>query len=232
MWSVDGTMDYWELKHVVLCIVGLACTLLLWLPYTLTLLLVPCLKWWDHLKPLRWINKLKPFYDAYHGPFKYKIQYQSWTGVLLIVRGMVFVVFTITSTSNPNANILFLVVIATVLLMYSAMVGLLYKKWYVSLLENLYILNLLILGGGFLFTQINSRDKNERNALNPVVATSISLALIQFVCIVVFHLVYKCIPKKVCVTKREKIPQPKKVEMNTDHDLSYNDYELRESLLD
>ena len=145
---------------------------------------------------------------------------------------MVFVVFTITTTSNPNANILFLVVIATVLLMYSAMVGLLYKKWYVSLLENLYILNLLILGGGFLFTQINSRDKNEGNALNPVAVTSISLALFQFVCIVVFHLVYKCLPKKACVTKQKDIPQPNKVVMNTDHDLSYNDYELRESLLD
>ena len=73
VWSVDGTMGYWELKHVGLCIVGLACSILLWLPYTLTLLLVPCLKRWDHLKPLRWINKLKPFYDAYHGPFKDKI---------------------------------------------------------------------------------------------------------------------------------------------------------------
>ena len=230
VWSVDGTMDYWEPKHVILFIVGLACSILLWLPYTLTLLLVPCLKRWDHLKPLRWINKLKPFYDAYHGPFKYKIQYQCWIGVLLIVRGMVLIIFTITSTSNPNANILFLVVMATVLLMYSAMVGFPYKKWYTALLENLYILNLQILGGGFLFTQINSRDTNEGNVLNPVVATSISLALFQFVCIVVFHLVYKCLPKKACVMKQKKIPQPKKVVTITD--LSYNDYELRESLLD
>ena len=232
VWSVDGTMDYWEPKHVVLFIVGLTCSIFLWLPYTLTLLLVPCLKWWDHLKPLRWINKLKPFYDAYYGPFKDKIQYQCWIGVLLIVRGIALVIFANTSVNYPNANILFLVVIAIVLLMYSAMVGLLYKKWYISLLENLYILNLGILGGGFLFTQINSQDKNERNDLNPAAVTSISLAVIQFVCIVVFHLVYKCLPRKACVMKRKEIPQPKKVAMNTDHDLSYHDYELRESLLE
>ena len=223
VWSVDGTMEYGELKHVVLCIVGLACSIFLWLPYTLTLLLVPCLKRWGHLKPLCWINKPKPFYDAYYGPFKdaviadyvycrvkHHIRYQSWIGALLIVRGMMFVVFTTTSTSNPNANILFLVVIATVLLMYSAMVGLLYKKWYVSLLENLYILNLLILGGGFLFTQINSQANlnREENDVNPVVIVSISTALIQFVGIVVFHFVYKCVPKKLEQNKNEKKTPP------------------------
>ena len=240
VWSVDGTMGYWELKHVFLFLAGLVCLIVLWLPYTLTLLLVPCLKRWDHLKPLRWINNLKPFYDAYYGPFKDKIRYQCWTGVLLIVRGMVLIIFTITSTSNPNANILFLVVIATALLMYSAMVGLPYKKWYVSLLENLYILNLLILGGGFLFTQTNSQaniDNNEN--LNPVVATSISLALIQFVCILLFHL-YKrlklvfnlvCKRREASANGQTKLNARQQRSITENIDRSYGN-ELRESLLD
>ena len=240
VWSVDGTIGYWELKHVFLFLAGLVCLIVLWLPYTLTLLLVPCLKRWDHLKPLRWINNLKPFYDAYYGPFKDKIRYQCWTGVLLIVRGMVLIIFTITSTSNPNANILFLVVIATALLMYSAMVGLPYKKWYVSLLENLYILNLLILGGGFLFTQTNSQaniDNNEN--LNPVVATSISLALIQFVCILLFHL-YKrlklvfnlvCKRREASANGQTKLNARQQRSITENIDRSYGN-ELRESLLD
>ena len=237
VWSFDGTIQYWELKHVFLFLAGLVCLIVFWLPYTLTLLLVPCLKRWDHLRPLRWINKLKPFYDAYYGPFKDKIQYQCWIGVLLIVRGMVLIIFTTTSTSNPNANILFLVVTTTVLLTYSAMVGHPYKKWYISLLENLYIMNLGILGGGFLFTQINSREKHVENVLNPVVATSISLALIQFVCIVLFHL-YKrlkvvfnhaCKCREASATGQTKGWQDHSIRENIDH--SYNN-ELRESILE
>ena len=240
VWSLDGTVQYWELKHVFLFLTGLVCLIVFWLPYTLTLLLVPCLKRWDHLKPLRWINKLKPFYDAYYGPFKDKIQYQCWIGVLLIVRGMVLIIFTITSTSNPNANILFLVVIATVLLMYSAMVGHPYKKWYTALLENLYILNLGILGGGFLFTQLNSQANiNNDENLNPVVATSISLALIQFVYILLFHL-YKrlkvvfhlvCKRREASANEQTKLKARQQRSITENLDRSYGN-ELRESLLD
>ena len=229
VWSFDGTVEYWESKHIILFLAGLVCLILLWLPYTLSLLLVPCLRRWDHLKPLHWINKLKPLYDAYYGPFKDKICSQCWIGVLLIIRGMVLAIFATTSANNPKAHILFLVVIAMALLMYGVTVEGLYKKWYVSLFENLYILNLAILGGGFLFTEANSQANfnREENDLNPVVIVSISIALIQFFCIVVFHLVYKCLPRKIGASKN--LQQHSIIESTG---RSYNNNQLRESLLD
>ena len=244
VWAIDGNVKYWGPKHVGLFVIGIICFIVLWPPYTLTLLLVPCLKRWDHLKPLRWINKLKPFYDSYYGPFKDKIHCQCWIGALLIIRGMVLVTFASTSTSNPNANILFLVVIVTILLTYGAIVGRQYKKWHMSLLENLYILNLGILGGSFLFTQLNCRanSNNQENAIDPGIKmlylVSISLAMIQATCIVIFHLIqqcqdrfYKCQNRRkgeVAIGQTNPLPQLSKVE---NIDRSYSN-ELRESLLD
>ena len=178
VWSLDGNVRYGETPgHIVLMVVALPFALLL-LPFTLTLLLVPLLRAKSHIRPFHWINTQKPFFDAYYGPFKDKKQHQMWTGILLLSRVVILVVFTSTSSSSPKANILVMIIISTLLLMYNTM-GPLYKKWSLSLLENTYIVNLILLGGAFLSSEYSSKS-----ILNPVVTTSVVMALISFICTV------------------------------------------------
>ena len=150
VWAYDGRIGYFSPEHAGLCVVALAALLLLWLPYTSTVLLVPWLRRKAHLKPLHWVNKLKPFYDAYYGPFKDKHHY--WVGVLLLIRAIVQLIITISFTIQPNFIVLAIIVISTCLLMYTAQTGGLYKKWYVTLLETSFYLNLVIFGGGVFYS--------------------------------------------------------------------------------
>ncbi len=206
VWSLDGNIEYGITPgHIVLMLVALLFMLLFWMPFTLTLFLVPFLKAKSDRQPLRWINTFMPFFDAFYGafysPFKDKQQHQVWTGILLISRVMILIVFSETSTSNPSANILIFTIIATLLLLYTSIVGYLYKQWFASVLEVLYLFNLIILGGAFLFYRI---DVREMETLNPVTATSVCIALLQFACIIIFHIAKKIGPKRQRLSKKKK----------------------------
>ncbi|XP_064386312.1 uncharacterized protein LOC135334882 [Halichondria panicea] len=205
VWSLDGNVEYGVTPgHIVLIVVALLFMLLFWLPFTLTLLLVPFLKAKSDYRPLCWINTFKPVFDTYYGPFKDKQQHQVWTGILLISRVVILIVFSTTSTSNPNANILVMTIIATLLLLYTLIVGYLYKQWFASVLEVLYLINLIILGGAFLFYQTQPEDVRQKDTINPVTATSVCIALLQFACIIIFHIAKTVGPKLQRLAKKKR----------------------------
>ena len=207
VWSLDGNIRYGVTPgHIVLIVVALLFLILFLLPFTLTLLLVPFLRAKSHLRPLHWINTLKPFFDTYYGPFKDKKHHQVWTGILLISRVVILIVYASTSTYSPNANILLMAVIATLLLMYSAMVGLLYKKWSLSLLENTYIINLAILGGAVPSLDIPNVT------LSPFPTTSVVIAQFTFLCAVVIYTAKRIIPVEKILTRPNEEVNPKPVD--------------------
>ena len=188
VWSLDGNIEYGITPgHVGLIVLALLFSILFLLPFTLTLLLVPFLRAKSHLRPLHWINTLKPFFDTYYGPFKDKKQHQVWTGILLISRVVILIVFASTSTHSPNANILLMIIISTSLVIYNTFAGLPYKKWYLSTLEILNLFNLIILGSAFFFYQSLPPEKHQQ--LSPMPATSVCVALFQLICTLIFHLI-------------------------------------------
>ena len=204
VWSLDGNIQYGVTPgHIVLIVVALLFLILFLLPFTLTLLMVPFLRAKSHLRPLCWINTLSPFFDTYYGPFKDKKQHHVWTGILLVSCVVILIVNALTFTSSPNANILLISLTATSLLMYSASVSLLYKKWYLSVLEMSYLLNLIALGGVFLFYQTLPQEDQQSNNLNPVVATSMCIALVQLAFTLIFHLVKQIVPKMIDLRRSE-----------------------------
>ena len=139
------------------------------------LLLVPFLIAISDKKPFLWINKLHPFLDTYYGPFKYEKKCQIWTGVLLLSRVVLLVIYAATSNDFPMVNVQLMGVMASILLVYTALVSLLYKNWYLSLLV-LYLLNLIILSGFF-----------DKDNIATVVTLSVCVALFQFACTTVYH---------------------------------------------
>ena len=124
VWNVDGNIDYLGGKHAVLFAVSL-------------LFLVTGLVYTGLVFSSQWLQRysgkccestrdpvvrLKPLIDAYTGPFKDK--YRFWTGLCLIVRLMLTVVFSFTTTLQYKLNnyIMLLIVIVMIVLIASGRV--------------------------------------------------------------------------------------------------------------
>ena len=97
-------MEYLKGKHIPLFVATLAVLVFLSFPYVLVLTFIPCLQKIETqpFKILCWVPRLKPFFDAYTGP--YKDRYRFWTGFLLVVRTALLLVFAFNYTNEPSLN--------------------------------------------------------------------------------------------------------------------------------
>ena len=180
VWSFDGNLKYCGVPHVFLFIFALVVLLVLWMPYTSVLLSIQLLRKVSELKFFRWVDKMKPIFDAYFSPFKDRHHY--WVGVQLIARGILLITFSLTSSNIPAANYIAMTAVSAVLLFSVAQTGHLYKKLYVSFLETTFLLNLVLLGGGALF--VNLTEGNE----TALIFISVGISFVQFIIILLIHL--------------------------------------------
>ena len=180
VWSFDGNIPYFGTAHAFLFITALAVLLLLWLPFTAILFTHQWLKRKSNLKLLHWINRLKPFFDAYLGQLKATKQY--WFGLLLLARVFLLVLFAVTSTVLPRINILAVAVLGILLLFHNAIFGLVYKSLWLSILELSFIMNLTVVAIISLYLPSNT-DSNIT-----VVFSSIAVAFMKFIGITVYHI--------------------------------------------
>ena len=98
-WLLDGNVECWHGKHLLLVVIGLlfgVATVL----FTLALLLIQPLQRNSHLRGLKWVATLKPFFDAYTSPHVIHNRYRFWNGLLLLFRMICTILFAITSVNN------------------------------------------------------------------------------------------------------------------------------------
>ena len=174
VWSFDGNHQFLSSKHIPLFLFALITFLLLWLPYTAVLLSAQWLRTQTHRKRLHW---LKPFLDAYYGPFKDKHHY--WVGVLLVVRGVLFVFFASFFAVENNVNLL-LTIVSSISLAAFPRVSV-YKNVCLSTLENSFFLNLGVLAAGTLYIRVVGGNQGA------LVITSVSIAFLEFCGILILH---------------------------------------------
>ena len=179
VWSFDGNVPYFGAAHTILFLVALAALLLLWLPYTTVLLTLQWLRRKSYVKPLRWINRWKPFFDAYFGQLKPKHHY--WVGLMLLVRVVLLVLFAGTSAVVPKLNILAMVITGLLLLAKQIYTGSMYKLILLSILENSFIVNLTLLGVVKLYMLPTNPGHTA------VIFTSIGVVFVEFLAIVIYH---------------------------------------------
>ena len=142
MWSYDGNVSYFSFSHIPLFLVATGLLIFLWLPYTGILLFRQCLQKYTNYKCLHWITRMKPFFDAHFGPFKDKCEY--WFGIMLLVRVEIFLSYAITQ-ANPNIGLLITATVCVSVLLTSTVVGNVYKKHFLLIFENTFIVNLTLL---------------------------------------------------------------------------------------
>ena len=108
--------------------------------------------------------------------------HRYWTGLFLLVRILLFLVFSISTKGSAEINLL--AIIVTVFSLLACVCGI-YKAWYLNVIEYSFFLNLGVLAFAILYTIINGQGQVA------VVYTSVSIAFTLFTIIDVFHMLIK-----------------------------------------
>lgn len=181
IWYHDGNIPYFGPKHIPLFIVASICAVIM-LFFVISLLLIQCLQKRSELVCFRWVEKFRPFYEAFTGPCH--DSYRFWPGFVLFMRSGLYVMnFLIPAYSDTLFRIKMLVTAAVfVMIMSLACIfpqGV-YKRWPLNILEFSFYLNLCITSG-FL-----GLDYNRRRNIS-VVYTSVSISAFASIGILIYH---------------------------------------------
>jgi hypothetical protein len=183
VWYLDGNLLYGRYPHIFLLLVAIATLMLVCIPYTLVMFSIQWLRRFSHFKVLHWISKFNPVFDAHLAPIKDKHHY--WFGALLILRGVLLIIFALTSADYPEMNLLILF-IATTMLFFYALCFQFYKSKVTLLLEGLSFMNLILVAGCSLY--VVAVDGNQ----SPLINVSVSITVVQFSAVIVWHCVQIC----------------------------------------
>ena len=140
VWLKDANVPFLQTWHLFLTVVTSLVLVFLFLPYTLFLLLGHKLYRFSGRRHLRWLNRLKPLLDSYYAPYEKHTRY--WTGFLLLIRCVLYIVFSLDSLVVSTRSIIITFTAITVIAWLSVRI---YKKFHANAIEASVYLNLIIL---------------------------------------------------------------------------------------
>ena len=191
VWLTDGNLKYFAPQHTILFLVAILFGFFYILPLTLLVLLAPCLQARSHHKAFRWVNRLKPFLDAYQGPYSDKFRF--WTGLLLILRIVLFVVYAFNYDNDPSMSFFWTIIVLFPFAMLCLNTRNVYRHKLANHIETLSLLNIVILCcvNWLTTTTTYSTWKPIREYAT---YSSVVLMMITFTGIVLYQLVRKIRP--------------------------------------
>ena len=182
-WYYDGNIPYMGLKHAPLLLVALVCLIFMFF-YVFSLLLVQCLQKKSDIWCLRWVERLRPFYEAYTGPCC--DNYRFWPGFLLFMRtGLYIMNSLIPRAYNDVFFQVKMLITASIFITIMSLACIfphgVYKQWPLNVLEFSFYLNLsitsLILGFNY---------NKQRNI--GLLYTSVSVSILTIFGIFLYHI--------------------------------------------
>ena len=108
VWFPDDKVKFFQGKHIPLFLVALL-IIMVGLPYTVILFLWQWLVHAYRLRVFRWTRNAKrnAFIATYHVPYNRKYRY--WTGLLLLLRVILYVTESVTVSSNHQALLVIII---------------------------------------------------------------------------------------------------------------------------
>ena len=174
-WLHDGNTPYLHGKHIPLFVIALVFGIIS-LPYTLSLLFIQILQKNSNMRIFTWVKKLKPIIDAYTGPYNDK--YHFWTGMLLLLRYILFTTFELNTLGTPGVNLLAIAVACMCILPFIRGV---YRTWQKDILEFSFVLNLGI------FSLATAYVRSNGGTQVAVATVSTTIAFGTFIGILLLH---------------------------------------------
>ena len=184
LWLPDATVKYLSVKHIPLFVAAVL-IILVGLVYTALLFSWQCLLHLPRWRIFKWSRnpKIQTFIEMYHMPYTPKHRY--WTGLLLIVRFVLYLVAAINVSNDPTVALTAISYTICFVILLKVSIGSLsksYRKWPVDVLET--YLNILFL---VTFTWYS----HGAQVSNQVVATYTSVTItIAFLLLIILYHVY------------------------------------------
>ena len=182
VWLPDGNVKYFQGKHIVLVLVALL-IILIGVPYTILLFfwqwLLRAPKW----KFFNWTRntKLNAFISVHYVPYNSKYRY--WTGLLLLVRVVLYTTASITVSGDPQTSFLITnVLVGGLFLIKEATGARMYKSLFLNIIETGLYFNILALSS-FSWYHFKS-DIRKQTA---VAYTSTIITFILLVGVIIYH---------------------------------------------
>ena len=184
VWLPDANVKFLQGKHIPLLITAVV-FLVLFLCFVLVLIFIPCLQKKSHTPPLCWVNKLKPLFDAYTGP--YKDTYRFWPGLLLFLLGILLFLFALNRLGRPNTKLSLTAFSCFIVFALAWVFCGVYKKWPLDIIESSCILNVGLLA---VVTSYILNDSSHQIAQVVVVDVSVGIVFASFI-VVLGYQAYK-----------------------------------------
>ena len=180
-WLPDANIRYLQGIHIPLFITAVV-FLSLVSCYILVLMFIQCLQMKSDTLPLLWVNKLKPLFDAYTGPFKDR--YRFWPGFLLLLLGILFILFASNHHDEPDRKLIFTTICCFLVITLALTFRGVYRKWPLNIIESSSILNLGLLS--VITNYILSHSKTQ-NSQTVAVSVSAGLIFVMFIIIMCYQ---------------------------------------------
>ena len=184
VWLYDGNVDYLGVKHAFLFFTALVFAVGFVLPFTLLVLLAPCLQAWSNKRFFRWVHRIKPLLDAYQGPYRDK--FRCWTGVMLVVRNVLLLSFAANGLGDPDVNLALINTIVLGVQGFMWLSGRVYKLMILDILETIFTVKLGIFSAWTIFIRHNNPDPVKGQMIASYTITAITI--ITFMAIVCYHI--------------------------------------------
>lgn len=217
VWLSDGTINYLKGKHIFLFFIAVL-VLLFGGAYTALLFFWQWLIYYQNKTIFRWVryHRFRLFLEPYHAPYTFKHRY--WTGLLLLVRVILYLASALNVSGDPGINLLVTgLVMVSLFLLKSCLErvkGPIYKSWPVDALETSCHINIVFLSFARFYTLESNKDQSI------VAYISGTMVLILLLAVLAYNIFIQVCP----MTKLHK--------MRRDFDeVSLMDYQPAESIL-
>ena len=222
VWLPDGNVPYFQGKHVALGLVALL-IILIGVPYTILLFLWQWLVRAPIWKVFKWTRnaKLNGFISVHHAPYNSKYRY--WTGLLLLVRVVLYITASIaTSYSNkPQSSLLITIILIGGLFFLNGISGFrAYKNSIVDVLETGLYFNLLVFAA---FSQYDFKTDVKKQTAVAYISTIITFILL--VGVIIYH-VYLLVGKNQARLGEEVNEHPLAPVQPTKHKVTHSVLEI------
>ena len=173
-------MPYLQSKHLALTVVTSLVLVFLFLPYTLLLMLGHKLYRLSGRKYFHWLNKIKPLLDSYYA--SYNIHTRYWTGLMLLVRCSLYIVFSFNSLGGTRESLLAIIITFTTVGFAAGFIyqGRIHKNLSTNILEASVYLNLVSISAGTAQLSFNARTGLVYCHVGIIFATMVGINIYHF----------------------------------------------------
>lgn len=180
VWLADPNVHYLKGKHIPLFLAATGIVILGFL-YTSLLTFHHVMLQCNRCLLTKWLDntRLKSFVDAYFAPF---VQgYQSWSGILLLIRAVVFFASAFNVSGDQLVNLTVVAILIFLSITGKQVCKKIYRVYTIGILETFFLLNLGVYTLGSAYIRQNGGNQVS------LAYISMTLTLMMFIFIIFYH---------------------------------------------